>query len=110
MNENLNVLSHLWFAIIIEGGAAASCASFSIFISCDVAKGPGGPGKGQSSLIFGGTETKPHAYPSVVTLQQDNPDGSQSSHYCTALLIHESWVGFPIKLNLMNVNSLRFGE
>ena len=91
-----NLLRHPWF-VFIEGGAAASCASFSssTFVNCDVAKGPGGPGKGslgQSSRIIGGTETKPHAYPSAVTLQQTDIDDGTLAHYCTAVLIHESWV------------------
>ena len=60
-----------------------------------MAKGPGGPGKGslgQSSRIVGGAETKPNAYPSAVTLQQTDIDDGTTAHYCTAVLIHESWV------------------
>ena len=87
--EKLNLLSHLWF-ITIEGGVEKSCVSFSSpsFVNCDEVKGPKGKG---SSRIVGGTETKPNAYPSAVTLQRVSSNGTLN-HWCTAFLIDESWV------------------
>ena len=56
----------------------------------------GSKGKGSSggnSRIVGGTETKPNAYPSAVSLQRAGAEpGPQIGHWCTGFLIDESWV------------------
>ena len=97
LGKKFYLLTHLTF-ITIEGGAEKSCVSFSSssFVNCDKVKGPKGKGSsGGNSRIVGGTETKPNAYPSAVTLQQTDIDDGTLAHYCTAVLIHESWVSIP---------------